>query len=31
MVLRRLGLDLKQQKGPVVVYAIEQVERPTVN
>ena len=31
MVLRRLGLDLKQQKGPVVVYVIEQVERPTVN
>jgi len=31
MVLRRLGLDLKQQKGPIEVYAVEHVERPAGN
>ena len=30
-VLRRLGLDLKQEKGPVDVYVVEHVERPAEN
>jgi uncharacterized protein (TIGR03435 family) len=29
MVLRRLGLDLKVQKGPTEIYVVDQVERPT--
>jgi uncharacterized protein (TIGR03435 family) len=31
MVLRRLGLDLKLQKGPTEIYVVEHVERPTGN
>ncbi len=31
MVLRRLGLDLKPEKGPVEIYIVEHVERPTGN
>ena len=31
MVLRRLGLDLKLQKGPTEIYVLGQVERPTGN
>jgi uncharacterized protein (TIGR03435 family) len=31
MVLRRLGLDLKLQKGPTEIYVVDQVERPTGN
>jgi uncharacterized protein (TIGR03435 family) len=31
MVLRRLGLDLKLQKGPVEIYVVERMERPTGN
>jgi uncharacterized protein (TIGR03435 family) len=31
VILRRLGLELKQQKGPVSVYTIEHIERPAAN
>ncbi len=29
--LRRLGLDLKPEKGPVAIYAVGHIERPTAN
>jgi bla regulator protein blaR1 len=31
MVLQKLGLDLKRQRGPVDVYTIEHIERPAAN
>lgn len=31
MVLQKLGLDLKRQKGPVDVYTVERIERPEGN
>jgi uncharacterized protein (TIGR03435 family) len=31
VVLRRLGLDLKQSRGPVDFYTVEKVERPAAN
>jgi uncharacterized protein (TIGR03435 family) len=31
MVMRRLGLDLKQQKGQAEVYVVEHLERPAGN
>jgi uncharacterized protein (TIGR03435 family) len=30
-VLRKLGLELKQQKAPIAVYTIEHMERPAAN
>jgi uncharacterized protein (TIGR03435 family) len=30
-VLEKLGLGLKQEKGPVEMYVIDHVERPTEN
>jgi len=31
MVLRKLGLELKQQKAPLPIYTVEHMERPTAN
>jgi uncharacterized protein (TIGR03435 family) len=31
MVLKKLGLDLKPQKGPADIYIVEHMEKPTVN
>jgi uncharacterized protein (TIGR03435 family) len=31
MVLQKLGLELKQQKGPVEIVVVDHVERPTAN
>jgi len=31
MVMQKLGLELKQQKGPVEIIVIDRVERPTAN
>lgn len=30
-VMQKLGLELKQQKGPVDIYIVEHLERPSVN
>jgi uncharacterized protein (TIGR03435 family) len=31
MVMQRLGLELKQQKGPVDIIVVDRIERPTAN
>jgi uncharacterized protein (TIGR03435 family) len=31
MVLKKLGLDLRQAKGPVDHYTVEKIERPAAN
>lgn len=31
MVLQKLGLDLKRQKGPVDLYVVEHIEQPSAN